>query len=133
MSEAYFCLVTWPDGTEGLLFPRPGNVPINTTIEEGLKDFETAREHLDRFVPKTPKLAGTTMSLVKFERVEVVKTHPEPVAAPAELAALLGRLLPLEREVVESLIPNNCSKCGRQLTHSRDHGYICEYCAGIED
>jgi hypothetical protein len=121
MSEAYFCLVTWPDGTEGLLFPRPGNVPINTTLEEGLKDFETAREHLDRFIPKTPKLAGTTMRLVKFERVEVVKTHPEPPPAT-----------PLPREsIIDDMY--KCGTCGRHLTHSRNHGYICEYCAGIED
>jgi hypothetical protein len=117
MSEAYFCLVTWPDGTEGLLFPRPGNVPINTTLEDGLKDFATAKEHLDRFVPTTPKLAGTTMRLVKFERVEVVKSYPEPPP-------------------VTTTVPsdaNICERCGRQKTHYNGAGYVCDYCAGIED
>lgn len=26
-----------------------------------------------------------------------------------------------------------CPRCGHQLTHSAHHGYICEYCCGIED
>lgn len=119
MSEAYFCLVTWPDGTEGLLFPRPGNVPINTTLEAGLKDFEIAREHLERFVPKNPKLAGTKVNLVKFQRLEVVKTHPEPAPEP-----------PRESVIADMYA---CPRCRRQMTHSHRHGYICEYCAGIED
>lgn len=119
MSEAYFCLVTWPDGTEGLLFPRPGNVPINTTLQDGDKDFERAVRDFDQFVTFNPKFKGTTIRLVKFERLETLKQYPEPPPEPAR----------------ESVIADMyaCPRCRRQMTHSHRHGYICEYCAGIED
>lgn len=121
MSEAYFCLVTWPDGREGLLFPRPGNVPINTTLEDGLKDFEIASKHLDEYIPTHSSFAGTTVRLVKFLRQEVVKEHPEPQVEK----------IPHTESVIADMY--KCQTCGRQLTHSHRHGYICEYCAGIED
>ncbi len=117
--EAYFCLVTWPDGKEGLLFPRPGNVPICKTKAEGETDFRTAVKDLDQFVAFNPKFAGTKINLVRFERKEVVLAFPEP---------------PLEKRV-QSVIEDMyaCPRCRRQMTHSRNHGYVCEYCAGIED
>jgi hypothetical protein len=117
--EAYFCLVTWKDGKEGLLFPRPGNVPINKTIEDGMKDFDKAVADLKVWISGNPHFAGTKVTLVKFARLEAVKQFPEP---------------PLQ-ERVDSVIAEMyaCPRCGRQMTHSHNHGYICEYCAGIED
>src|SRR5438105_5039821 len=46
MSEAYLVLITWPDGKEGLLFPKPGNVPLNCMRQDGIEDFEIAVQHL---------------------------------------------------------------------------------------
>lgn len=77
-NDAYLCLVTWPNGTEGLLFPRPGNVPLAATLEMGEKDFETACVHLHAYIANAPpvlreKVLGATIRLVKFERKEVLK------------------------------------------------------------
>jgi hypothetical protein len=116
--EAYFCLVTWPDGKEGLLFPRPGNVPVCKTKEEGMADFNTAVKDLEQFVAFNPKFASTKINLVRFERKEVVQAFPAPPPEP---------VLPFVDEMYK------CQRCGRQLTHSRNHGYVCEYCCGIED
>jgi hypothetical protein len=119
MSDAYFCLVTWPNGTEGLLFPRPGNVPINTTLEDGTNDFEIAKKHLAEHVFSNPKFEGTKIRLVKFARLEVVKEFPEPAPEP-----------PRESVIADMYA---CPSCRRQMTHTHRHGYICEYCCGIED
>lgn len=87
--EAFLVLVTWPDGTEGLLFPRPGNVPIADTVEKGLEDFNTARQHLDEYItqvkeaiaagvavdPKSREMMRSTLRLIKFERGEVLHEH----------------------------------------------------------
>lgn len=118
--EAYFCLVTWPDGTEGLLFPRPGNVPINKTKEDGIKDFNTAVRDFDQFVALNPKFASTKIRLIRFVRMEVVQEFPAPVPPPEPAQSLVDEMY-------------KCSNCGRHLTHTRNLGYICEYCAGIED
>jgi hypothetical protein len=67
--KAYLVLITWPDGTEGLLFPRPGNVAIADTEAAGHKDFEKAKNDLIAFAPHSKKsLAGTAVRLVEFER-----------------------------------------------------------------
>lgn len=117
MSDAYLCLVTWPDGKEGLLFPKPGNVPINTTLEEGRRDFETVLRDLEQFVAFNPKFAGTKVKLVRFQRMEIVKEFPEPVV-----------------EKIPPVVPGyTCERCGRQKSHIHGQGYVCEYCAGIED
>lgn len=118
MSEAYFCLVTWPNGTEGLLFPRPGNVPINTTLEDGAKDYEIAVADLKAWIGGNPQFQGTKVKLVRFQRMEVVKEFPEPVV-----------------EKIPPTVPGyTCPKCNRQMSHCRNFGgYVCEYCAGIED
>jgi hypothetical protein len=118
--EAYFCLVTWPDGKEGLLFPRPGNVPINTTIEDGTKDFDKAVADLKAWISGNPQFKDTKVSLVKFQRLEVVKQFPEPVPLATRVDSIVADMYA-------------CPRCRRQMTHSRNHGYICEYCAGIED
>jgi hypothetical protein len=53
--DQFLCIITWPDGTEGLLFPRPGNVPIADTQELGESDFETACQHLkEYYIPNPP-------------------------------------------------------------------------------
>ena len=69
---AYLCLVTWPDGTEGLLFPRPGNVPIAQTPAQGLKDYDTACEHLREFAKLRPELKDAKVRLVLFQSVGLI-------------------------------------------------------------
>jgi hypothetical protein len=144
MSNAYLVLITWSDGTEGLLFPRPGNVPICTTEEQGLKDFETAVEHLKQIASTSsnPRFRDAKVRLVRFTRQEVVQSFPDPVEklpptvvadlSEAERNVLLQRLDPYEREVVAAL-GCICPKCGRQMSRTLTWGYVCEYCAGIED
>lgn len=117
MSDAYFALVTWPNGTEGLLFPRPGNVPINTTLEDGTKDFDKAVADLKAWVSGNPQFKGTKVKLVRFQRMEVVKEFPEPV---------VEKIPPVDAAYT-------CQRCGRQKSHIHGQGYVCEYCAGIED
>ena len=75
MNEAYLCLVTWPDGVEGLLFPRPGNVPIASTLIQGMADFTIARKHLDEFTLKKPNFKGTSVRLVRLREVETLTTY----------------------------------------------------------
>ncbi len=70
----YLNLVTWPDGTEGLLFPRPGNVPLSTTPEAGESDFNIARTHLMTYVLRHPEFKGTSVSLVECRAIEVLRT-----------------------------------------------------------
>ncbi len=117
MSDAYFALVTWPDGKEGLLFPRPGNVPINTTLEDGTKDFNKAVADLKAWVSGNPQFQGTKVKLVRFQRMEVVKEFPEPA---------VEKIPPVDSAYT-------CQRCGRQKSHIHGQGYVCEYCAGIED
>jgi uncharacterized protein with PIN domain len=119
MSDAYLVLVTWPDGSEGLLFPRPGNVPINTTQEQGLQDYAIAVDHLNEFIRERKEFANCKVRLVRFTRHEVVKEYPEPKPQPSR----------------ESVIADMyaCPRCRRQMTHTSRFGYICEYCSGIED
>lgn len=73
--KAYLVIAHWPNGTEGLLFPRPGNVPIADTLEKGMDDFQTASRHLEDML-KDPiakqRLLGTSLSLVEFERKTVL-------------------------------------------------------------
>lgn len=126
MSQAYLVLVTWPDGTEGLLFPRPGNVPINTTVEQGMQDYAIAVDHLNEWLESNPSFKEKTkVRLVRFTRHEAIKEYPEP---------------PPEQPIKLNLPPkpwpedmNACPKCGRQMSHTQKWGYVCEYCAGIED
>ncbi len=67
--NAYLVLVTWPDKSEGLLFPRPGHVPIADSMEMGQTDFDTARKHLHVFAAQNPKrFIGATIRLVEFQR-----------------------------------------------------------------
>jgi hypothetical protein len=78
--KAYLVLVTWANGTEGLLFPRPGNVPVASTPKEGKKDFETAKEHLTHFLEQqeefdSPMKKPITIRLVEFERGQVLEAH----------------------------------------------------------
>ena len=71
--DAYLCLVKWPDGQEGLLFPRPGNVQITRTKELGLVDFDTVREHLKDYAVEHPRLVeGTSVRLFRFEQFEAI-------------------------------------------------------------
>lgn len=72
---AYLVLVTWPDGSEGLLFPRPGNVQMAITPFEGEQEFETAKQHMKEYWKKLQdvpaqrvKIEGATIRLVEFER-----------------------------------------------------------------
>ena len=63
----YLCIVKWPNGTEGLLFPRPGNVPLADTVEQGRKDFDRAVADLKSFVTKTQRdMTGTSIRLCLF-------------------------------------------------------------------
>ena len=67
--KAYLVLITWPDGTEGLLFPRPGNVQIAATESQGDKDFKKAKADLIEYAPHSKKsLAGSVVRLIEFER-----------------------------------------------------------------
>jgi hypothetical protein len=120
--DAYFCLITWPNGTEGLLFPRPGNVPVCTTREKGLSDYATALEHLHKLAKMNPVLAnGVTIRLVQFERKDAIMefTFNEPQ---------------VEKQVAPAVMDMHaCPRCRRQMSHSHRYGYICEYCNGIED
>ena len=70
--DAYLCIVTWPDGTEGLLFPRPGNVPLAQTPEQGLKDYDSACEHMREFAKVRPDLKDATIHLVLFKSVAMI-------------------------------------------------------------
>jgi len=76
--KAYLCLITWPDGTEGLLFPRPGNVPIADSFEKGEQDFIKARQDLIDYArtrsthKQAESIYGTTIRLVEFERKTVL-------------------------------------------------------------
>ena len=73
-SEAYLVLVTWPNGTEGLLFPRPGNVPIAVTPEMGEEDMKTAIADLLGYMSAEHKIEGAiTIRLIKFQRGPVLK------------------------------------------------------------
>lgn len=77
-SFAYLCLVTWPNGTTGLLFPRPGNVPIADTEEQGRKDMHTACKHMKEFADAAEKagegwkLKGSKIQLVKYQALHVL-------------------------------------------------------------
>ena len=71
--KAYLCLITWADGREGLLFPRPGNVPVADTEEQGRADFDIARRHLLHYFEHIDEVAfpldkPVTIRLVEFER-----------------------------------------------------------------
>jgi hypothetical protein len=76
--HAYLVLITWPDGKEGLLFPRPGNVPVAATVEAGKADFAIALNHLDAYgesrgnAPGGASLKGTVIRLVEFQRGAVL-------------------------------------------------------------
>lgn len=100
--NAYLCLVTWPNGVEGLLFPRPGNVPVASTPEDGQKDFDTAKkdlgeyaadlelrllrskeqsfpaEHIAGIEAQLAKIKGATIRLVRLERQETVQEYTLP-------------------------------------------------------
>ena len=75
---AFLVLVTWPNGTEGLLFPRPGNVPLATSQERGFKDFRKAKKDLVECVEEGSTLEsgetleGTSIRLVMLERGAVL-------------------------------------------------------------
>jgi hypothetical protein len=77
--HVYLVLVTWLEGNEGLIFPRPGNVPVAVTKEQGLKDFEKAKRDLvdcmvDGDVRENGEsMAGTTIRLVELERGAVLQ------------------------------------------------------------
>jgi hypothetical protein len=59
-----------------LLFPRPGNVQLARTIEEGMRDFHKAREDLKEMHAERPRLvAGAEVRLFRFEQ-----NDPEPIA-----------------------------------------------------
>lgn len=79
--HAYLCIVTWPDGTEGLLFPRPGHVPLSDTEARGQADFALAKQHLKVFGQVAEdhgegwKLKGLSVRLVKFQTLEVLAEH----------------------------------------------------------
>lgn len=77
--DAYLCIVTWPDGTEGLLFPRPGNVPIADTEERGWRDFQTAERHLKEFMADVmwdaEHIRATKIRLIKFQAMEVIAEY----------------------------------------------------------
>ena len=73
--EAYLVLIKWPNGVEGLLFPRPGNVQIADTLEMGNTDFAKARNDLVEFVNADSRYKGTTLRLIKFERQETLKEY----------------------------------------------------------
>ncbi len=74
---AYLVLITWPDGTEGLLFPRPGNVQIATTLEMGQNDFETAKTHLREY---WDAMAGNPDMQAKVQgaMIRLVKCRVDP-------------------------------------------------------
>jgi len=77
-NTAYLCIVTWPNGTEGLLFPRPGNVAIADTEEQGRTDFAIAVQHLKQYQEdpdRSRPLIGLKLRLVKFQRLEVIAEH----------------------------------------------------------
>lgn len=69
--NAYLCLVRWADGTEGLLFPRPGNVPLATTREMGQDDFNTAKDHLLDYARNVPGAkVPITIRLIEFGEIK---------------------------------------------------------------
>lgn len=72
--KAFLCLVTWPDGSSGLLFPRPGNVPIATTREAGEADFETACLHLKQYCQGHKARRPISVRLVEFHRITEVRS-----------------------------------------------------------
>lgn len=82
-TKAFLVLVTWPDGREGLLFPRPGHVPIATTKEQGEEDFKTAVNHMEEYIfmlhPMAEELMancrGATLRLVEFQRSRTLKAY----------------------------------------------------------
>lgn len=80
-SNVYLCIVTWPDGREGLLFPRPGNVEIADTEARGQADFGIAKQHLKAYAQMAAdhgedwKLQGLSVRLVKFQTLETLAEH----------------------------------------------------------
>jgi hypothetical protein len=78
-SPAYLVLVTWPNGTESLLFPRPGNVPVAATPEQGQTDFETAKKHLLEYDKQSShKMNGTKIRLILFDRRAILNEFSIP-------------------------------------------------------
>lgn len=79
-ANAYLCLVTWPDGTVGLLFPRPGNVPLDTTEQQGRQNFAIACTHLKQHGEMMKehgdgwKVDGIKIDLVAFHRLATIDT-----------------------------------------------------------
>lgn len=79
--KAYLVIITWPNGVEGLLFPRPGNVAIADTEEKGKADFEKAKQDLLEYDAAArargkPPMTGTKVSLVCFEQAgPVIKAY----------------------------------------------------------
>jgi hypothetical protein len=82
--KAYLVLITWPNGKEGLLFPRPGNVAVAATPEQGESDFKKAHHDLLEYAEQAggvgpslrnrfTSLKGTTIRLIEFERGPVLK------------------------------------------------------------
>jgi hypothetical protein len=71
--NVYLVLITWPNGTEGLLFPLPGNVAVADTPEQGERDFEKAKHDLLEYAKAGRSLKGTTIRLLEFERGPTLK------------------------------------------------------------
>ena len=77
----YLCIITWPDGVDVVLFPRPGKVPMATTEQMGQEDFTIAVRHCKEYaeelglVGKAKAMDGTKIRLVKFQCLEVLAEH----------------------------------------------------------
>ena len=80
--NAYLVIVTWPNGTEGLLFPRPGNVPIASTLKQGMADYEKAKHDLEVFVSQLAddgpdQVEKIQIRLVQFKEEAVICSYPQ--------------------------------------------------------
>jgi hypothetical protein len=75
--SAYLVLITWPDGTEGLLFPWPGNVPLASTLDQGNCGFEKAKHDLQDYVEGIRQTGrdteGAIIRLFRFTRGEMLR------------------------------------------------------------
>ncbi len=88
--DVYLVLVKWPNSTEGLIFPRPGNVPLADTYAKGRADFDKAVADLNAFLDLPEMMEpfgdkamvdcvkGATLRLVRFKRCETLMSYRMP-------------------------------------------------------
>jgi hypothetical protein len=76
--EFYVTMMKWPDGTEQIVFPRPGKNPIPTSLATAVDDFDKAVLDMLEYNNKQSHLAtlrdmtGVTLTLLRVQCVDVL-------------------------------------------------------------